>query len=98
MCSITQVWTIASALYQSQKSFSDDCVQIENWDGTEGVWQHVRTICETEFGDVSFNSFVKMLTSKRKQVVEKVISRFLLGGRCLIDFIARLGWKENLAA
>ena len=71
--------------------FSVACVQIENWDGTEGVWKHVRTICEREFGDASFNSFVKMITSERKQVVEKAISRLLSDGRSLIGLIVQVG-------
>ena len=43
-------------------------VQIANWDGAESVWKDVRAICKTQFGDTSFNSFVKMLTSKNRKV------------------------------
>jgi len=51
--------------------------KIENWDRTESVWKHVRTICETQFGDTSFNSFVKMLTATNKQVLQKLIFQSL---------------------
>ena len=43
-------------------------VQILNWNGLENVWKSVRTICTTQFGDTSFNSFVKMLIAKNHQV------------------------------
>ena len=42
--------------------------QILNWNGLENVWKSVRTICTTQFGDTSFNSFVKMLIANNHQV------------------------------
>ena len=44
-------------------------VQILNWNGLENVWQYVRTICTTQFGDTSFNSFVKMLIADNQRVI-----------------------------
>ena len=43
-------------------------VQILNWNGLDNVWKSVRTICTTQFGDTSFNSFVKMLIANNHQV------------------------------
>ena len=48
-------------------------VQILNWNGLENVWQYVRTICTTQFGDTSFNSFVKMLIAKNHQVEDSTL-------------------------
>ena len=53
-------------------------VQILNWNGLENVWQYVRTICTTQFGDTSFNSFVKMLIADNQRVIFTEEMSFLL--------------------
>ena len=53
-------------------------VQILNWNGLENVWQYVRTICTTQFGDTSFNSFVKMLIADNQRVIFTEEMSFLI--------------------
>ena len=76
--------------------------QILNWNGLENVWSYVRNICTTQFGDTSFNSFVKMLIAKNHQVnypFEEhswmILSHFKLWKLWLIDLkISQILWHD----